>query len=92
MDMGSLLGTILGTVLNYKTAPYVHHDRFLSKPSIDSSNTVHGHPSGHKDILIPTVEKAPVAGFRVWCFRQYSLPQRNKTLRRVDMEAPEAKG
>ena len=24
MDMGSLFGTILGTILNYKTDPYVH--------------------------------------------------------------------
>ena len=44
MDMGSLLGTIFWTVLNYKTAPYVHYDRLLSKPNIDSSKTVHGHP------------------------------------------------
>ena len=38
MGMGSLLGTILGTVLNYKRNPYVHPQWCLNKPHTDSSS------------------------------------------------------
>ena len=38
MDMGSLLGTILGTILNYKRDPYVHNKGSLNKANIDSSS------------------------------------------------------
>ena len=38
MDMGSLLGTVLGTILNYKRDPYVHNKGSLNKVNIGSSS------------------------------------------------------
>ena len=38
MDMGSLSGTILGTILNYMRGPYVHYNGALNKANIDSSS------------------------------------------------------
>ena len=38
MDMDVLLGTMLGTILNYKRDPYVDHSGFLNRPNIDSSS------------------------------------------------------
>ena len=35
MDMDSLLGTILGTILNYKRDPYVQYFGPLNKANID---------------------------------------------------------
>ena len=38
MDMGSIPGTILGTIMNYKKDSYVHCQRSLSKANIDRSS------------------------------------------------------
>ena len=38
MDMGSLLGSILSTVLNHKRDCYVDCSGSLKKPNIDSSS------------------------------------------------------
>ena len=38
MDIGSLLGNILGTILKYKRDPYVHPYCFLGKANIDNKS------------------------------------------------------
>ena len=40
MDIGSLLGTIFGTTVNYKRDRYVHCSGSLHKPKIDSGSYV----------------------------------------------------
>ena len=40
MDMDSSLGTILGTILNYKRDPYVHNKGSLNEVNIDSSSYI----------------------------------------------------
>ena len=46
MDMGSLLRTILGTIINYKKDPYVHYQGSLSKPDVDRSPSKPPHSVG----------------------------------------------
>ena len=40
VDMDSLLGTMLWTVLNYKRDPYVHYKGSLHKVNTDSSSHI----------------------------------------------------